>query len=71
MSVVLGSSCFISKLEKHLQICNARQLEQPPYICKNVNVLSPAPDGPRPPLNSVAQDDIAAVINKINSLYLC
>ncbi|XP_028035654.1 tRNA:m(4)X modification enzyme TRM13 homolog isoform X1 [Bombyx mandarina] len=61
-------TCYISKLEKHLTICNARQQDQPPYIEYNIN--TPITNAvPRILLSEIPGDIIIQVINKVNSLY--
>ncbi|KAJ0172458.1 hypothetical protein K1T71_011597 [Dendrolimus kikuchii] len=63
-------TCYVSKLEKHLSICNAREIEQPPYIVKNIN--SPAftdETCPRIPLSGIAKETIIQVVDKVNLLY--
>lgn len=66
------STCYASKLEKHLSICNARQMELPAYIVLNVN--SPAANAGsegevRRLLNEVPHDELLRVIDKVNRLY--
>lgn len=65
------SSCYASKLEKHLTICNARPTELPVYIVHNIN--SPGDGGgeggTRRLLNEVPPEELLRVINKVNHLY--
>lgn len=67
------SSCYASKLEKHLLICNARKMEQPAYIVHNIN--SPisdsggSGDGTRRLLSEVPREELLRVIDKVNHLY--
>ncbi|XP_045778291.1 tRNA:m(4)X modification enzyme TRM13 homolog [Maniola jurtina] len=62
-------TCYTSKLEKHLSICNARQQEQPDYIIHNVNVPAAVEDCPRLPLSKIPLKRILQVIHKVNALY--
>lgn len=67
------STCYASKLEKHLSICNARQTELPAYIVHNIN--SPASDagGSEPEarlsLSQVPHEELLRVIDKVNHIY--
>lgn len=63
------STCYISKLEKHLSICNARQQEQPSYIVHDVNAPAVTEDCPRLPLAKLPLRRILQVIDKVNMLY--
>ncbi|CAH0397674.1 unnamed protein product [Chilo suppressalis] len=62
-------TCYASKLQKHLLVCNARPRPLPPYLKLNVNV--PANEEPLKQiiLNQVPKETVAQVINKINKLY--
>ncbi|XP_052749861.1 tRNA:m(4)X modification enzyme TRM13 homolog isoform X2 [Galleria mellonella] len=62
-------TCYASKLEKHLKICNARQVEQPPYIIPNINAPLEGDAGPRKPLAEVSREDLMQLIDKVNLLY--
>ncbi|XP_038219039.1 tRNA:m(4)X modification enzyme TRM13 homolog isoform X2 [Zerene cesonia] len=61
-------TCYASKLEKHLAICNARQQERPEYIQQDVN--APPETGPeRKPLSQTPLIKIMKLIDKVNYLY--
>ncbi|CAG4987310.1 unnamed protein product [Colias eurytheme] len=61
-------TCYVSKLEKHLAICNARQQEIPEYIKHDVN--APPETGPeRKPLSQTSLISIMKLIDKVNYLY--
>ncbi|XP_045504885.1 tRNA:m(4)X modification enzyme TRM13 homolog isoform X2 [Colias croceus] len=61
-------TCYVSKLEKHLAICNARQQEIPEYIKHDVN--APPETGPeRKPLSQTPLISIMKLIDKVNYLY--
>ncbi|CAG5057789.1 unnamed protein product [Parnassius apollo] len=62
-------TCYVSKLQKHLLICNARQREEPEYIVRNVNISPMIDVSSRRPLNEYAPYDIQKVIDKVNLLY--
>ncbi|CAH2263296.1 jg16106 [Pararge aegeria aegeria] len=62
-------TCYASKLEKHLSICNARQQEQPDYIVHNINAPAETGECPRLPLAKLPPEKILQVIDKINVLY--
>ncbi|CAH0663600.1 unnamed protein product [Spodoptera exigua] len=60
---------YVSKLEKHLSICNARAREQPPYIVPNINAPTEGETCVRKPLAQLPRETIMQVIDKINYLY--
>ncbi|KAJ8721126.1 hypothetical protein PYW08_006591 [Mythimna loreyi] len=60
---------YVSKLEKHLLICNARATEQPPYIVPNINAPTEVDTCPRKPLSQFPPETIMQVIDKVNFLY--
>ncbi|KAF9796924.1 hypothetical protein SFRURICE_016592 [Spodoptera frugiperda] len=60
---------YVSKLEKHLSICNARAREQPPYIVPNINAPTEGETCVRKPLAQLSRETIMQVIDKINYLY--
>ncbi|OWR45001.1 putative coiled-coil domain-containing protein 76 [Danaus plexippus plexippus] len=62
-------TCYASKLEKHLAICNARKQEQPDYIVYNINIPQYEDDFKRLPLSQTLATKILQVIEKVNSLY--
>ncbi|CAK1588846.1 unnamed protein product [Parnassius mnemosyne] len=62
-------TCYASKLQKHLSICNARQREEPEYIVRNINVSPMTDVSTRRPLNEYAPYEIHKVIDKVNLLY--
>ncbi|XP_050355282.1 tRNA:m(4)X modification enzyme TRM13 homolog [Nymphalis io] len=62
-------TCYASKLDKHLSICNARQQQQPDYIVFNINGSTDTEDCPRLPLSKIPLGTISKVIDKINILY--
>ncbi|XP_034836362.1 tRNA:m(4)X modification enzyme TRM13 homolog [Maniola hyperantus] len=62
-------TCYASKLEKHLSICNARQQEQPDYLMHQVNAPAVAEECPRLPLSKTPLKRILQVIDKVNALY--
>ncbi|XP_013197272.2 LOW QUALITY PROTEIN: tRNA:m(4)X modification enzyme TRM13 homolog [Amyelois transitella] len=62
-------TCYASKLEKHLSICNARPTELPEYIIPNVNIPLATDTFSRIPLSEVPQEKLLKVIDKVNSLY--
>lgn len=68
--LLMDSTCYASKLEKHLEICNAREVDQPPYIVKSINAPLPADlSCPRIPLSGIPKETILDVIDKINTLF--
>ncbi|KAL0879819.1 hypothetical protein ABMA27_003526 [Loxostege sticticalis] len=69
MHEITRSTCYISKLQKHLSICNARQGELPPYIVKDVNTAVGPEEGPRPLLSEVPRETMEQLIEKVNMLY--
>ncbi|CAH0718872.1 unnamed protein product, partial [Brenthis ino] len=62
-------TCYASKLEKHLSICNARKQEQPSYIIQNINAPTQLDECARLPLNQIPLDTILKCIEKVNLLY--
>ncbi|XP_075982064.1 tRNA:m(4)X modification enzyme TRM13 homolog [Anticarsia gemmatalis] len=62
-------TCYVSKLEKHLLICNARALPQPPYIVHNINAPTPTDVCVRKPLSQLSKETVMQVIEKVNLLY--
>ncbi|KAM3955457.1 tRNA:m(4)X modification enzyme TRM13 homolog [Aphomia sociella] len=62
-------TCYVSKLEKHLSICNARQVEQPSYIVPNINAPFADETSPRKPLSEISKERLMLLINKVNLLY--
>ncbi|XP_045453567.1 tRNA:m(4)X modification enzyme TRM13 homolog [Melitaea cinxia] len=62
-------TCYASKLEKHLSICNARQQQQPEYIIPNINDATEPEEFPRIPLSKIPLETILKVIDKVNALY--
>ncbi|XP_022823899.1 tRNA:m(4)X modification enzyme TRM13 homolog [Spodoptera litura] len=60
---------YVSKLEKHLSICNARARDQPPYIVPNINAPNEGELCVRLPLAQLPRETIMQVIDKINYLY--
>ncbi|XP_028168877.1 tRNA:m(4)X modification enzyme TRM13 [Ostrinia furnacalis] len=62
-------TCYISKLQKHLSICNARQGELPPYIVKGINAGSSSEGCPRPLLSEVPKEMMEQLVEKVNRLY--
>lgn len=69
MHEITLSTCYISKLQKHLSICNARQGELPSYIVKDVNTAVGPEEGPRPLLSEVPRETMEQLIEKVNMLY--
>lgn len=61
-------TCFKSKLQKHLAICNARSQPKPSYYQHNINAVADA-GPPRSALSAIPQSVLDIVINKINALY--
>ncbi|XP_022129010.2 tRNA:m(4)X modification enzyme TRM13 homolog isoform X2 [Pieris rapae] len=64
----MESTCYASKLQKHLTICNARQQEVPPYIKYNVNA-PPETNPLKQPLSEIPSTQIDQIINKVNLLF--
>ncbi|KAG6448492.1 hypothetical protein O3G_MSEX005517 [Manduca sexta] len=62
-------TCYISKLEKHLSICNARAVDLPPYIVQNINAPSDLDAYPRRLLSQIPVESLMQVIDKVNLLY--
>ncbi|CAB3246955.1 unnamed protein product [Arctia plantaginis] len=62
-------TCYVSKLKKHLLICNARPVQQPPYIVHNINCPTETDVYERKPLSQLSKETILAVIDKVNALY--
>ncbi|XP_041969695.1 tRNA:m(4)X modification enzyme TRM13 homolog [Aricia agestis] len=62
-------TCYASKLEKHLKICNARHQDGPEYIIHNVNLGSSEGDYQHRPLTQVPPETLIGVVDKINSFY--
>ncbi|XP_059062379.1 tRNA:m(4)X modification enzyme TRM13 homolog [Achroia grisella] len=62
-------TCYVSKLEKHLSICNARQVERPAYIVPNINAPLEGDTSPRKPLAEVSRECLMQLIDKVNLLY--
>ena len=63
------STVYVSKLKKHLLICNARATELPPYIVPNMNAPTEIDKCFRKPLSQLSRETIMQVINKVNFLY--
>jgi tRNA:m4X modification enzyme len=66
---MIFSTCFASKLDKHLKVCNARPQETPPYIVQNINMCPETEPPMRVLLSEVPKEKLAALIDKINHLY--
>ncbi|XP_053616462.1 tRNA:m(4)X modification enzyme TRM13 homolog [Plodia interpunctella] len=62
-------TCYASKLEKHLTICNARPTDLPDYIIPNVNIPAATDTFTRTTLSEVPRDILAQVVDKVNCLY--
>ncbi|CAH2088410.1 unnamed protein product [Euphydryas editha] len=62
-------TCYASKLDKHLSICNARQQQQPEYIIPNINDATEPEECPRLPLSKIPLETLLKVIEKVNALY--
>ncbi|CAG9128538.1 unnamed protein product [Plutella xylostella] len=62
-------TCYASKLEKHLQICNAKQGAVPEYIVHNINAPMETASTPRRPLSQIPKEDLLQLIQKVNHLY--
>ncbi|XP_049697531.2 tRNA:m(4)X modification enzyme TRM13 homolog [Helicoverpa armigera] len=60
---------YVSKLEKHLSICNARATEQPVYIVPNINAPTEVDTCHRKPLSQLPWDTVMQVVDKVNFLY--
>ncbi|CAH0591722.1 unnamed protein product [Chrysodeixis includens] len=60
---------YVSKLEKHLSICNARATEQPPYIVPSINAPTETEVFLRKPLSEIPKEIVAQVIKKIDLIY--
>ncbi|XP_047027422.1 tRNA:m(4)X modification enzyme TRM13 homolog isoform X2 [Helicoverpa zea] len=60
---------YVSKLEKHLSICNARATEQPVYIVPNINAPAEVDTCLRKPLSQLPWDTVMQVVDKVNFLY--
>ncbi|KAJ8728487.1 hypothetical protein PYW07_006183 [Mythimna separata] len=60
---------YVSRLEKHLSICNARPTERPPYIVHNINAPTEVDTCPRKPLSQLPREVVMRVIDKVNVLY--
>lgn len=69
MIFFFSSTCYATKLEKHLLICNARQVALPDYIVPNINAPSSLDTTPRKLLNEVPKESLLKVIDKVNMLY--
>lgn len=63
------STVYVSKLEKHLSICNARVTEQPPYIVPNINAPTETEVFLRKPLSEIPKETVRQVIDKIDAIY--
>ncbi|CAH0591725.1 unnamed protein product [Chrysodeixis includens] len=63
------STVYVSKLEKHLSICNARATEQPPYIVPSINAPTETEVFLRKPLSEIPKEIVAQVIKKIDLIY--
>ncbi|XP_013171435.1 PREDICTED: tRNA:m(4)X modification enzyme TRM13 homolog isoform X2 [Papilio xuthus] len=62
-------TCYVRRLQKHLSICNARPLDDPDYIVRNVNCPPDSGTCWRRPLTQYTRSQIQHVIDKINCLY--
>lgn len=63
------STVYVSQLEKHLSICNARATEQPPYIVPNINAPTETEGFLRKPLSEIPKETITQVIEKVDLIY--
>lgn len=68
------STCYKSKLSKHLKICNAKITYVPEYINKGINLgfvsnLEDSVNSNKLELASIGTEEILAVIYKVNKLY--
>ncbi|XP_058790637.1 tRNA:m(4)X modification enzyme TRM13 homolog [Phymastichus coffea] len=67
-------TCFQSKLQKHLKVCNAKNKQdmQPLYVVKGINLGEPEefPDDIPFFLSSVNKSIIYSVLNKIKNAYV-
>lgn len=62
-------TCYLSKLEKHLAICNARPSDLPPYIVTNINSPTNVEVPSRVQLSKLPIDTLTQAIDKVNFLY--
>lgn len=72
IDVSLSSTCYQSKLTKHLNVCNAkRELDaQPAFIVKGTNLDEETiVASPHVPLSQLDESVLETVIRKIHSAY--
>lgn len=71
---MINSTCFLSKLEKHLKVCNAKQDNLPTYIVKNINSGNEhdsvcAIETSQRQLSKIPIKEIKLVLTKITNIY--
>ncbi|XP_031332142.1 tRNA:m(4)X modification enzyme TRM13 homolog isoform X2 [Photinus pyralis] len=68
MSCYLSSTCYASKLKKHLKKCNAKPSQDVPYLQKNVNVEVESTSQTRS-LANMPVPQLLEVIAKVNKIH--
>ena len=65
------STCYQSKLSKHLKVCNAKIIQdtQPSYVVKGINLGNSADCINDLPLSEIDQELIDDVVKKIETAY--
>lgn len=66
------STCFVSKLKKHLKVCNARPKDLPSFIEKNCNIPNtnePPTNTEKVPLCNVPTDKLIEIIAIVENIY--
>ncbi|KAL4715339.1 hypothetical protein ACJJTC_015110 [Scirpophaga incertulas] len=62
-------TCYASKLEKHLAICNARAEDPPSYIVMNINAPQVTETQPTVLLSQIPKAKLELLLDKINYIY--
>lgn len=58
-------SCFEHRLEKHLEVCNAKEVLSFDYVKKNVNLSMSIDEPPKVPLSSLSGEELFSFMKRV------